>query len=136
MAARLSSYLAFDGTAREALEFYRGVFGGALDLSTFGEYGQEGEYADRIMHGQLDTDAGWTLMASDLTPDMPRDLSHPGRVQLMLHGDDDETLSRWFAALADGGEVITPLEIQSWGDRYGAVRDRFGIEWSCNIAQA
>ncbi|HEY3199149.1 MAG TPA: VOC family protein, partial [Actinomycetes bacterium] len=41
MASRLNPYISFDGNAREAMEYYNGVFGGALTLNTFGEYGEQ-----------------------------------------------------------------------------------------------
>ena len=73
MASRLNPYLAFDGNAREALEFYKEVFGGELALMTFGDMGeQDPERASKIMHGQLETPAGYTLMAADPPPGSPR----------------------------------------------------------------
>ncbi|MFC7484741.1 hypothetical protein ACFQX7_38505 [Luedemannella flava] len=66
MGSVLNPYLSFAGTAREAMEFYRTVFGGSLTLNTFGEAGApDPEIADQIMHAKLDTDAGYTIMASD-----------------------------------------------------------------------
>ena len=41
MATRFNPYLSFPGNARDAMEFYNGVFGGALTLSTFGDYGDK-----------------------------------------------------------------------------------------------
>ena len=73
MTSRLNPYIAFSDNARQALEFYRGVFGGDLVLSTFGEAGgAEGPDADKIMHGQLETPAGYTLVAADTPAGMDR----------------------------------------------------------------
>ena len=66
MASRLNPYLNFQGDAREAMEFYRDVFGGELNVMSFGDMG--GEPADGVMHAQLETPAGFTLMASDAPP--------------------------------------------------------------------
>ena len=53
MASRLNPYLNFNGSARQALEFYTAVFGGDLTLSTFADFGAQGTPdADRIMHGR------------------------------------------------------------------------------------
>lgn len=132
MTAQLTPYLKFDGDAREALDFYQEVFGGTLANNTFAEFGETGPFAERIMHGQLETDGGWMLMASDMTPDMPSEL-RPGRVDLFLNGDDAATLTRWFGMLSEGGTVQTPLSPQVWGDTYGACTDRFGVQWFMNI---
>ena len=69
MASRLNPYISFTDNARQALEFYREVFGGELRMNTFGEYGaQDSPDANKIMHGQLETPSGFTLMAAD-TPE-------------------------------------------------------------------
>jgi PhnB protein len=71
MASLLNPYLNFNGTARQALEFYRDVFGGELTLSTFGELGAAGGAdADKIMHGQLQTSGGYTIMGADVPEHM------------------------------------------------------------------
>lgn len=125
-----SPYIVFKGEAEAALTFYQSVLGGTLDLMRFSEVGMEGEL---IMHGQLTTPDGWTLMASD----GPQDTSTAnGRVQICLWGDDPERLAAIFAGLADGGEVSTALEKQVWGDVYGDLHDRFGVYWALNIGAA
>ena len=65
MSMRLNPYLQFGTTAAKALEFYRGVFGGEVALSHFKEFGTEGADGDLVMHGQLETPAGFTIMAAD-----------------------------------------------------------------------
>jgi PhnB protein len=132
MTSRLNPYLSFSNDARQALEFYREVFGGELVLSTFGEAGgAEGPDADKVMHGQLETPAGYTLMASDTPAGMER--SDGSSISISLSGDDDE-LRGYFTALADGGAVAMPLEKQSWGDEFGMCIDRFGVSWLVNVS--
>ena len=135
MASRLNPYISFDGSAREAMEFYRSVFGGDLTISTFGESGMPpGPGADGVMHAQLETPAGFTLMASDMPPGSD-DYSAPnGTVSVSLSGDDHDLHTYW-EKLADGGTVTMPLEKQVWGDEFGSCTDRFGIHWMVNIAQ-
>ena len=50
---RLTPYLSFPGTARQALTFYQEVFGGELELNTLGDFGREDGPADAIAHGML-----------------------------------------------------------------------------------
>jgi len=133
MASLLNPYLSFPGNARQAMEFYRGVFGGTLTLTTFGEFGaQDSPVADNIMHGQLETDSGFTLMGSDTPPGMEH---NPGsNVAVSLSGDDAEDLRRYWQGLSGSGTVSLPLERQAWGDEFGACQDRFGINWMVNIS--
>jgi PhnB protein len=134
MAATLNPYLAFESNARQAMEFYRDVFGGDLRISTFGEFGQaDSAEADKIMHAQLETDNGFTLMASDTPAGMQR---NPGdNISISLSGDDGDELRRYWEKLSDGGTVTMPLEKQMWGDEFGMCTDRFGVPWMVNITQ-
>ena len=69
MTSRLNPYISFADNARQAMEFYRGVFGGELAMNTFGEMGGAAPGDEnKIMHAQLETPAGYTLMASDTPP--------------------------------------------------------------------
>jgi PhnB protein len=132
--SRLNPYISFSDNARQALEFYRGVFGGDLTLSTFGEAGAAGGAdADKIMHGQLETPAGYTLMAADTPAGMDRTVGTT--MSISLSGDDADELRDHFAKLSDGGVVTVPLEKQVWGDEFGMCVDPFGIAWMVNISQ-
>jgi PhnB protein len=133
MASILNPYVTFDGAARQALEFYQGVFGGELNVNTFGDFGNEaGGDTDKIMHGQLQTDAGFTLMAADNPPGQDY---HPGNnYSISLSGDDGDELRGYWQQLSDGGVVMVPLEKQMWGDEFGMCADRFGVAWMVNIA--
>ena len=132
MASRLNPYLSFRDNAREAMEFYKSVFGGTLTVNTFGEYGAEGADADKLMHAQLETDSGYTLMGADT----PEGMQHnPGdNITISLSGDDTDSLRGYWAKLSEGGTVSVPLEKQMWGDEFGQCTDQFGIPWMVNIA--
>ena len=133
MATRLNPYISFGDNAREAMTFYHQVLGGSLDLRTFGELGAAEEpFSDLVMHGQLETDDGLTLMAADSPPGMARTVGN--HITISLSGDDDEVLRDRFAKLAEGGSVDVPLEKQMWGDVFGQLTDRFGIGWLVNIS--
>jgi PhnB protein len=133
MAVLLNPYINFKVDARQALEFYQSVFGGELNISTFGEFGaQDAADTDQVMHGQLTTDADLTIMAADT----PSSVTYqaPGGISISLSGDDDATLRRYWDALLDGATVIEPLEVAPWGDAFGMLTDRFGVTWLVNIA--
>jgi PhnB protein len=135
MPSRLNPYVQFDGDARDAMEFYQDVFGGALVLNTFGDFGTDDPaIADRTMHAQLETERGFTLMASDTAPGMEY---RPGtNVAISLSGDDADELRGYWAKLSSGGTVAVPLETQMWGDEFGMCIDRFGLQWMVNIGRS
>jgi PhnB protein len=133
MPSRLNPYLNFDGKAREAIEFYHGVFGGDLRISTYGEGGmsQAPDDADRIMHAQIEAPNGMTLMASDVPPGTEH--QEPTGIGISLSGDDDAELSNYWQKLSDGGTVTMPFEVAPWGDKFGMLTDRFGVPWMVDV---
>ncbi|MFD5202040.1 VOC family protein [Streptomyces sp. NPDC058375] len=133
MAAQLNPYLAFDGDARQAMEFYHEVLGGKLELGSFGDFGSsESPDADRIMHATLSTPDGFTVMAWDVPARVP---FNPGTNVALYLGGDDAALRDYFEKLSVGGTVALPLKKQMWGDEAGTLVDRFGITWMVNIRQ-
>lgn len=122
----LIPYLQFAGTAREALSFYAETFGGDVELNTFAEFSRTDGPGDAIAHGILrgpvelfGADAG----AAEKTAQLD------GILFSLLGTADPATLERWFAALAEGGTIIDPLQLRPWGAHDGQVRDRFGVPW-------
>ncbi|MGW1957776.1 VOC family protein [Streptomyces sp. NPDC001920] len=132
MASRLNPYITFAGDARQAMEFYKDVFGGTLVLNTYAEFGQKDTpLADKIMHGMLEAPNGFTLMGADT----PSEDHRPGNdMAVSLSGDDDAELRGYWEKLSEGASVAVPLEKQMWGDVFGMCTDRFGITWMVNIA--
>ncbi|MGN6128716.1 MAG: VOC family protein [Nocardioidaceae bacterium] len=134
MATKLNPYLSFRDSAREAMTFYHSVFGGELTMSTFAEFhaSDDPAEADKIMHAQIATDGGLTLMASDTPNSMEHD---PGNAySVSLSGDDEPTLRGYWDKLSDGGQVRMPLDKAPWGDTFGMCVDRFGVSWMVSIA--
>jgi PhnB protein len=134
MTSRLNPYINFRGDARAAMEFYRSVFGGELRISTFGEFGTDDpETKDQVMHAMLETDAGFTLMASDTPAHM--DLTPGDNMGVSVSGDDGDLLRGYWDKLAEGGDVSVPFAKQMWGDEFGMCKDRFGVPWMVNVSQ-
>ncbi|HEX4661074.1 MAG TPA: VOC family protein [Streptosporangiaceae bacterium] len=134
MASRLNPYLNFNGNARQALEFYTSVFGGNLALNTFADFGAQGSPdADRIMHGQLDTETGYTIMAADVTSDM--EYQSMAGCSVSLSGDDVDALRGYWEKLSASGTTTMPMQKQAWGDEFGMCVDQFGVPWLVNISQ-
>jgi PhnB protein len=135
MGSRLNPYLSFDGDARQALEYYKEVFGGTLKVNTYGEFGrQDTPESDKIMHGMLETTGGFTLMGADNPPGM--EYSPGNTFSVSLSGDDATELRGYWEKLSAAGSVSVPLEKQMWGDVFGMCTDRFGVPWLVNITDS
>lgn len=131
--AKINVYLGFKDSAREAMEFYKSVFGGELTMSTFGEAGsQHGDPAENIMHAQLIVGPEMTIMASDMSANnTPTDRVS---VSLSCDADEEEKVKGYWTKLSEGATVEMELATAPWGDTFGMLTDKFGIKWMVNIA--
>jgi len=136
MSVQLNPYLTFKDNAREAMEFYKTVFGGTLEMTTFEKGGSPFEPGeeDKIMHADLHGDNGVTFFASDAP--VQGEFKSGSAITMSLSGDDEATLKGYWDRLADGGTVTMPLEKAPWGDQFGMLNDKFGVAWMVNIAAA
>jgi PhnB protein len=133
MKTSLNPYLNFKDNTRQAMEFYKSVFGGELKMNTFKEYhaSDDPSEGDKIMHAVLDTGNGIVFMAAD-TPN--RMEYRPGaNVTMSLSGEDERELQNYFKKLSSGGKTTMPLEKAVWGDTFGMCTDRYGTSWMVNI---
>ncbi len=133
MPSKLNPYISFKDSAKQAMEFYKDVFGGDLTLSTFKESGMDDpSFGDNIMHSQLIAENGMTLMASDTPPHMEY---KPGtNVSISLSGNAEEELKGYWDKLSLGANISMPLNKAPWGDTFGMLTDKFGIPWLVNIS--
>jgi PhnB protein len=136
MTTHLNPYLGFRDNARQAMEFYRTVFGGELVLTTFGEghASEDPAEQDKIMHGMLTSPTGLVLMGSDV----PNGMSYnPGdNISVSLSGEDEPELRGYWDKLIDGATITAPINTAPWGDTFGMLTDQFGINWLVNITGA
>lgn len=129
----LNAYLFFTGNCREAMEFYKDIFGGTLKVQTYDEVpGQPEAMEGKVIHASL-MEGDVDLMASD-SP-LPGHLG-TGKISLSLSGTDENKLRDVFDRLSEGGKVNSPLKKEFWGDTFGMLSDKFGVDWMVNISAA
>jgi PhnB protein len=129
------TYLNFDGTCRQAMEFYKNCLGGELFIMAFSEVPgalppEAQDAKDRIMHATV-SKGGHRIMASDSLPGMA---FHPGNnFSVSIHCDSVEEAETLFAAFGEKGKVVMPLQETFWAARYGMLTDQFGMNWMFNL---
>lgn len=135
--ANLSTYIAFLGNASEAFTHYQEVFGGQLNLTTYGDVPKmEGMPFEpdpsSVAHARLDLDDG-TITGGDAMPG--EEYAVKDTVYSLLYDVEDvERARELIGKLVDGGgSVNMPFEQAPWGAYYGQVFDRFGVMWSFNV---
>ena len=125
-----SPYLFFDGNCREAMNFYKGCFGGSLEVMTYGDSDPSAMAAikDKIMHSFLSKGA-FGLMGSDSYESKPL-LGE--NVQIGIGCDTVPEIEALFKALSEKGKVDYPLADAPWGAKFGSLTDRYGVKWLLN----
>lgn len=136
MQSRLNPYLGFSNNARQAMEFYKTIFGGKLTVSTFAEYhaSDDPAEADKVMHAMLEAENGITFMASDTPAGM--EFKPGNNMSMSLSGDNEDELRGYWNKLIEGGTITMPLDKAPWGDTFGMLTDKFGVQWMVNISGA
>lgn len=117
-------YLGMDGRAGEAAAFYVRAFG-ARDMGGFPDQDNPG----RFMHIQVEINGGCLMMTDCRAPGETQSPKPQGvHMQLVVIDGD----AWWSRAVNAGCTVTMPFERQFWGDRWGMLRDPFGIDWAIN----
>ncbi|MGI2328381.1 VOC family protein [Planococcus sp. YIM B11945] len=126
-------YMNFNGDCRDAVEYYANVFGVPTpDIMTFGEGPSEPgfempeEMKNLVMHARINL-YGSDVMFSDSMPGSP--VTFGNNLNMTVVTTDLEKMKTDFEKLAKDGEVRIPLEKTFWSAAYGAIKDKFGIEW-------
>lgn len=125
----LDPYIFFRGNCRQAMEFYKNIFGGELSIQTYADahMGNESQ-KDWVMHALL-SGGLVRLMASDTEKASDK----AAKISLSLSNADEATLRPVFEKLAVGGDVFSDLKKEFWGDTFGSLTDKYGVEWMVNI---
>ena len=134
---KLNSYLNFDGTAEEAFNFYKSVFGGEfLMLSKMGDMPGAEQVSDaeknRVMHVSLPIGED-ILMGSDIVPSMGHKLISGNYAYISVFVESREEADRLFNGLSEGGKIEMPMEDAFWGDYFGSFWDKYAIGWMINF---
>lgn len=143
------AHLNFHGQAREALEFYRSVFGGQLTVVTYGDFGMPAEVpgAGNVVFGEVVAESGFRVMAYDV-PGADRPVA-TGELTtrrengttiteepffLSVRGESVDEVAPIWDLLADGATVIEKFGPAQWAPAFGMLADRFGVTWIVDVA--
>ncbi len=122
----------FNGNCKEAMEFYKSVMGGELKTTPYQDA------PDKVMHASLENGT-LSFMASDEMDHNPMPANPPivgDNVKLSIAGDDSEKITGIYNKLSEGGEVYVQLAPAPWGDKFGMLKDKYGIHWMFNISSS
>ena len=143
--ATANTYLNFPGNCEEAFNFYKSVFGGEFTggLMRFSDVPQSEnmppmpeDAKKMVMHVSLPILGGSSvLMGSDAPESMGFNVRFGNNVYINLQPDTRDETKRLFTALSNGGKVEMELQDMFWGDYYGALTDKYGVQWMFNCSE-
>jgi predicted 3-demethylubiquinone-9 3-methyltransferase (glyoxalase superfamily) len=128
---RATTQLMFQGQAEEALDLYTEVFADA-EVEEIERVGADGPgVPGSIERAQLRLgDRTFQIFDSPVE----HDFTFTPSVSISVELDDSDEVDRAFALLADGGQVLMPLDAYPFSPRFGWLTDRFGVSWQLSVA--
>jgi len=127
---QLIPYLNFNGTCREAMNFYQACLGGDLNIQTIADSPIAPQcpaaIQEHIMHSTL-VKNNLVLMASDMP--YPEGYQPGNNFSLNVNCSSKEEINTLFGKMAADGKIIMPVRQEFWGALFGALCDKFGIRW-------
>lgn len=148
MTIQTTSHLNFRGDAREALEFYRSVFGGHLVVNTYADFGMPADLpgADKVVFGLVAAENGFRVMGYDIPGESAGSVAGGGATRrengttitdqavfVSIGADTLDELQGYWDALAVGATIVEPLAASAWSAGFGMLTDRFGVTWSASV---
>ncbi|NKQ23978.1 VOC family protein [Streptomyces galbus] len=148
MTIQTTPHLNFRGDARQALEFYRSVFGGHLVINTYADFGMPADVpgADKVVFGLVASDGGFRVMGYDIPGQTGGGVAGGGSTRrennttltdqalfVSVGSDSPEELRGHWEALSPGATVVEPLAASAWSAGFGMLTDRFGVTWSFSV---
>lgn len=125
-----ANYLFFTTSCEDALAFYaRCGLGQVKELIRHGDRGmpvRNETMRGKVLHARFEG-PGVLFYASDNDDAEPmRGSAH------ILMTDTREQTEQLFEELSREGIITTSLGVQPWGDYFGKLTDRFGVQWMLN----
>lgn len=151
MGIKTTTHLNFQGTARQALDFYRAIFGGDVNVATYGDFGmpQGTPGADKVLFGQLENSEGFRLMAYDIPGQEFPVTSSAGNTHRVngttitdraffqsVRTSSLEELTDYWHRLAEDAVIVEPLASSAWTAGFGMLTDKFGVTWVLDVEPA
>ncbi len=130
----INPYINFNGNTEEAFNFYKSVFGGEFaSISRYKDTPEAGKLPpaeqNKIMHIALPIGKGNILMGTDVLDSRGDSVTQGNNFHLTVHTESKDEADKLFGKLSHGGKVTLPLSDMFWGDYFGMITDKFGIQW-------
>lgn len=127
--SNVSTFVMFQGDAQQTIDLYSELFPG-FRVQQVQHYDEHDSGPRRVKYAAIDFERH-NLVFTD-SP-VSHDFSFTPAVSLHVNLATDAELERIFARLAEGGEVLMPIDDYGFSARFGWLNDRFGLSWQLNV---
>ncbi len=131
-------YFNFAGNCKEAVEYYTGIFETEEPkMMLFGDmpvepgYPMTDEMKKLVLHAELTINDS-VVMFSDTLPGM--DFVVGNNINLLFNGKSEAEIKSLFNKLAMDGTITMELQATFWSKCYGALIDKYGVNWMFGLA--
>lgn len=131
----INPYLNFPGNTEEAFNFYKKIFGGEFPGGVFRFDGTPGSEnlsptdKQKIMHIALPMGSSNMIMATDALGSFGQKVNFGNNIYIHINTESKAEADKLFKGLSDGGNPEMPMADQFWGDYFGSLVDKFGVQW-------
>ena len=127
---KITPYLFFNGQGDSVISFYEKALGARSESVL--RWGDNPEMCPagkekQIMHASLQIGPALLFLSDSARANT--ETSDEQNSSLAIEVSDAKDMDRMFAALTEGGTVIEPIHDAFWGEKFGVLRDRFGVTW-------
>ncbi|ATL49224.1 hypothetical protein COR50_19725 [Chitinophaga caeni] len=126
MSTQVTTFLMFEGKAKEAMEFYVSLFENSKITNV--DYYEEGEMgpAGTVKVATFSLN-GRPFMAID--SHVKHQFTFTPAISLFVNCTQEEEIEKLYKALSEGGGVLMPLGAYGFSKKFTWVNDRFGVSW-------
>lgn len=127
--SQVSTFVMFQGHAQQAINLYSELFAG-FRVQQLLHFEESGDGPRRVKHATIDFERHNLVF---IDSPVSHDFGFTPAVSLHVNLATEADLERIFARLAEGGEVLMPIDDYGFSARFGWLNDRFGLSWQLNV---
>ncbi len=132
MPSTITPFLMFDAQAGDAMRYYMSIFPDSeieqIEHYRAGDEGAEGTV--KLATFKLN-DQRFKCIDSPIK----HAFGFTPAISLFVDFQSQVDLDAAFSQLSDSGEILMPLDVYPFSDRFAWVNDRFGVSWQLNLVR-
>jgi PhnB protein len=130
MKKTINPFLHFNGNCKEAIEYYKEIFNGNIELMMLakGKLAEEFSSENSVLHSVLTFYNGMIIMSADTRIGL--DATFGNNNFIVINFESEEEIDRVYSLFAkDAMKIREELHKVFWNAKYAEFVDKFGVCW-------